>query len=270
MAKQLVDVVKELGDEVIEYDERIDQILGLLGYTEGTPDFEGIVKNASKPHEKTYWTKLAKKYAYSVRDDDSRRKLEDLINIVVNVKKHLGLSDLELDNLTTAVGLVMPTKKVNGVNTSLTLKEVIAVYNTLLPYLTGRSLNDLINEANRYQSLNTEFRDIQNKLESQKDYDEIKAKNEQMERQKEKVVSELDLPESATNQQVLDKIKELMGRPSGSDYNAIKTERDNLKTEIEVKKRKISELENDNKKNAGDNVITKKVLVDTTNTNLED
>lgn len=55
--------------------------------------------------------------------------MEDLINIVVNVKKHLGLSDDELDNLTSIANLAMPTKKSNGVETRLTLKELISAYN---------------------------------------------------------------------------------------------------------------------------------------------
>lgn len=141
LAKDLVDVAKNLGDQVIEYDERIDQILELLGYREKNPDFEGVVKDANKPHEKTYWTNLAKKFGQSARDDNNWRDLEDLVNIIVNVKKHLGLSDNELDNLTTVTGLAMPTKKVGGANTNLTLKEAI-------------------DKANRYQALNIDDNDI--------------------------------------------------------------------------------------------------------------
>ncbi|CAI2184865.1 4240_t:CDS:1 [Funneliformis geosporum] len=207
-----------------------------------------------------------------------------MVDIIVEVKEHLGISDDELDELTVKTYLAMPIKKIGGVDSKLTLGEMISVYNklgltnpqeildeivpntgklggsdfsnmpngqnlkslidnynTVSGLTNGRSLNELIDEVNHYQKLSTEFSDIQKQLQSQKDYSEIKTKN-------------------ATDQQVLDRIKELMGRPTNSDYN-------NLETEVEDKKRKISELENDNKNN---NAITKKDLVDMTNTNLED
>jgi hypothetical protein len=130
LAKALVDNLKKISDEVVEYDERIYQILDVLGYKEEFPDFEGEVIS-SNPHDpKAYWRKLEKKLTQT-KDDKSLRDLEDLISIVVNVKKHLGISDTELDNLTTTVGLTIPTKKVGGVNSKLTLEELISVYNKL-------------------------------------------------------------------------------------------------------------------------------------------
>jgi len=75
----------------------------------------------------------------------------------------------------------------------------------------------------------------------------------------------LDLAvDNISKEQILEKIKEK--RPDGSacthtDYDTIRSERDSLQTEVENKKRKISELEDENEK-----AITKKVLVEKTNT----
>ena len=53
---------------------------------------------------------------------------------------------------------------------------------------------------------------------------------------------------------------------SHSDYDDIKTERDNLRNEVASKNRRISELENEKKENAG---MTKEALAESTKTNLE-
>nr|CAG8619209.1 10808_t:CDS:10 [Entrophospora candida] len=146
--KKLIKSFKGLvEDELIQYDERINQLLGLLG-------------------------------------------LENLIDIIIEVKKHLGISDDELDRLTVDTDLAMPTKQVGGVNTNLILKETIKICNTLLPYLTPtRSLDKLIDEANHYQVLNVTDNDIirekgeidkgkleklKNNQEKHTDYDAIK------------------------------------------------------------------------------------------------
>src|SRR4051812_2990087 len=47
-ARELVDQVREFGDEIVEYDERINQILALLGYAEKYPDFNGYEDDAGK------------------------------------------------------------------------------------------------------------------------------------------------------------------------------------------------------------------------------
>ena len=79
----------------------------------------------------------------------------------------------------------------------------------------------------------------------------------------------LDLAtDNISKEQILEKIKEK--RPDGSacthtDYDIIRSERDSLQTEVENKKRKISELEDENEK-----AITKKVLVEKTNTSWDD
>ena len=79
----------------------------------------------------------------------------------------------------------------------------------------------------------------------------------------------LDLAvDNISKEQILEKIKEK--RPDGSacthtDYDTIRSERDSLQTEMENKKRKISELEDENEK-----AITKKVLVEKTNTSWDD
>ncbi|CAI2184037.1 4239_t:CDS:2 [Funneliformis geosporum] len=58
----------------------------------------------------------------------------------------------------------------------------------------------------------------------------------------------LGLGDSADQQKLLEEIKKLKGRPTSScthtDYDTVKSERDNLRTDVESKKRKISELEN--------------------------
>jgi hypothetical protein len=96
------------------------------------------------------------------------------------------------------------------------------------------------------------------------------TERDQLKQRLEAINKELGLKNDATDQQTLVKIKELMGRPTTpcthTDYDSIKSERDSLKTEVESKKRKISELE-DAKKENKENVITKKILVDTTDTN---
>src|SRR4051794_4000600 len=84
-----------------------------------------------------------------------------MVDIIIEVKKHLGISDDELNELTASTDLAMPTKQVGGINTSLTLKETIKICNTLLPHLTpSRILDKLIDEANRYQGLNVAANDI--------------------------------------------------------------------------------------------------------------
>ncbi|CAI2187241.1 6725_t:CDS:2 [Funneliformis geosporum] len=84
-----------------------------------------------------------------------------MVDIIIEVKKHLGISDDELNELTASADLAMPTKQVEGINTSLTLKETIKICNTLLPHLTpSRILDKLIDEANRYQALNVATNDI--------------------------------------------------------------------------------------------------------------
>nr|CAG8565055.1 6471_t:CDS:10 [Entrophospora candida] len=121
--KKLIKSFKGLvEDELIQYDERINQLLGLLG-------------------------------------------LENLIDIIIEVKKHLGISDDELDRLTVDTDLAMPTKQVGG------------------------SLDKLIDEANHYQVLNVTDNDIicekgeidkgkleklKNNQEKHTDYDAIK------------------------------------------------------------------------------------------------
>lgn len=83
-------------------------------------------------------------------------------------------------------------------------------------------------------------------LDNQKDYEEIKTERDQLKQQLTAIRSELGLTESSTKEQVIDKIKELMKRPTSScshtDYDTIKAERDRLKTEN-------TKLKNDNKEN---------------------
>lgn len=190
-AKDLVDRIKALSDIVVEQKERINQLLWLLGYEGQQPDFEGILNpSPHKPgEEKIYWTKLEEKLK-EARDDGKWWGLEGLIDITVKVKKHLGISDDELNELTDGADLAMPTKQVGGINTSLTLKETIKICNTLLPHLTpNRILDKLIDEANRYQDLNVIANDIirekgeidkgkleklKNNQEKHTDYDAIK------------------------------------------------------------------------------------------------
>lgn len=72
--KKLVRVLKGLTeDELVEYDERINQILNLLGYEEKSPDFEGINNpdiHALPGEEKIYWTEL-KKMLKKARNDST-------------------------------------------------------------------------------------------------------------------------------------------------------------------------------------------------------
>ncbi|MEG7978774.1 MAG: hypothetical protein NY202_02505 [Mollicutes bacterium UO1] len=85
------------------------------------------------------------------------------------------------------------------------------------------------------------------KLEAQKDYDDIKRERDQLQQQLAAIRNELVLAENSTNQQIIDKIKELQNRPtstcSHADYHIIKAERDRLKTEN-------ANLKNDNKDNS--------------------
>ncbi|CAJ0844982.1 9105_t:CDS:10 [Entrophospora sp. SA101] len=98
-------------------------------------------------------------------------------------------------------------------------------------------------------------------LKTEKERDEAKAKLEDIQQQLAAIGNELGLTESVTKEQIIYKIKELMNRPTGpvcthTNYDDIKSERDNLKTDNESKKRKIEELEG-NKENG----ITKKVMM---------
>lgn len=97
----------------------------------------------------------------------------------------------------------------------------------------------------------------------------VKAERDQLKKQLAEIKNELNLEENVTQQQILDQIKELMKRPTSScshtDYDSIKTERDNLRNEVENKNRRISELENENKENVG---MTKEALFESTKTHL--
>ncbi|CAG8465027.1 10478_t:CDS:2 [Gigaspora margarita] len=80
--------------------------------------------------------------------------------------------------------------------------------------------------------------------ETRANYDTIKAERDQLQQQLTAIRNELGLTESSTKEQVIDKIKELMKKPTSShtDYDAIKAERDSLKTEN-------AKLKNDKKEN---------------------
>ncbi|CAI2164210.1 17330_t:CDS:2 [Funneliformis geosporum] len=81
-----------------------------------------------------------------------------MVDIIIEVKKHLGISDDELNELTASADLAMPTKQVEGINTSLTLKETIKICNTLLPHLTPSRILD-------NQEKHTDYEAIKNELE---------------------------------------------------------------------------------------------------------
>ncbi|CAG8476964.1 880_t:CDS:10 [Racocetra fulgida] len=70
------------------------------------------------------------------------------------------------------------------------------------------------------------------KLDAQKDYDTIKNERDQLKQQLEAIKTELGLKNDATQQQIIDKIKELKGRPTNTDYDAIKSQRDSLQTQV--------------------------------------
>ncbi|MCE8163018.1 MAG: hypothetical protein I3273_00315 [Candidatus Moeniiplasma glomeromycotorum] len=229
LAKELVEELRKLGDEVVEYDERIYQILELLGYTEEFPDFEGKVNATNPDSEKEYWSELRKKLAQSTRDDDSWRNLENLINIVVNTKEHLGLSDTELDNLPTTATLVMPTKKVNGVDTKLTLKELINFYNSFPPSLREeKNLEKLLDEANRYRKLNIADND---EIREGGEIDQAKINR---------------LKNAAKLENELAKIKE-QKETGESEKKQLQTELEELKTANFQTKKENENLKNDSK-----------------------
>jgi len=261
LAKDLVDQVKNLGNEVVEYDERINQILSTLGYKEEVPDFEGVA-DATNPHVKIYWTKLADKLASSDRDDGTLRDLEDLVNIVINVKKHLGLSDKELDNLTSISYLTMPSKKVGGIDNNLTLKELIDNYNTISNHLSNsRSLDKLIDEANSYQALNIAANDIiREKGEiNQTKINTLKTAQQQVPFTLFKEINQLGLGlenNKITKDNVFQKIKELINKPvcAHPDYNTLKTENEQLK---EKNAKALANITNASWNNLGINISEK-------------
>lgn len=142
--------------------------------------------------------------------------------------------------------------------------------------LGGKNLSDLPSSqtlASLIDSYDTDKKDLQNRLnQAQAELNKNKTERDQLKQQLEKIEKELGFGKGTNEQQILNKIKELMKKPNGpvcthTDYEAVKNERDSLKTDNENKKRKISELEN-KKENKNDDVITKKVLIDATNTNL--
>jgi hypothetical protein len=202
-----------------------------------------------------------------VDNDEPAMPTKKVGGVVIGVYNKLGLTNPQ----EILGGGISDTDKLGGSDFSnmpngQNLKSLIDNYNTISSLTSGRNLNELVEEISRYQKLNNELHGIKNKLDSQKDYDEIKTRNEKLESQKTEIISELGLPKNSNSQQILDKIKELMGRPSISECKTIKTERDELKTEVETKKRKIAELEN----NKGNNVITKEALTEATSSILKD
>ncbi|CAG8481839.1 861_t:CDS:2 [Cetraspora pellucida] len=70
------------------------------------------------------------------------------------------------------------------------------------------------------------------KLDAQKDYDTIKNERDQLQQQLEAIKTELGLKNDAAQQQIIDKIKELKGRPTNTDYGDIKSQRDSLQTQV--------------------------------------
>ncbi|CAG8714495.1 26726_t:CDS:1 [Racocetra persica] len=93
-----------------------------------------------------------------------------------------------------------------------------------------------------------------------------KAEKTNLENQLNAIKTELGVGNNANQQQIVAKIKELMGRPTSThtDYDAIKSERDNLKTERDTLKTENARLKNDNKENVNPNTLR-----DNTKTNLE-
>jgi hypothetical protein len=116
-----------------------------------------------------------------------------------------------------------------------------------------------------------DYPQLKAKLEAQKDYDDIKTERDQLKQQLAAIRNELGLAEDSPNQQAIDEIKKLKNRPTSScshtDYDAVKSERDTLRNEVESKNRRISELENENKENVGG--ITREDLAESAKTNLE-
>ncbi|CFW92861.1 protein of unknown function (L domain-like) [endosymbiont DhMRE of Dentiscutata heterogama] len=91
-----------------------------------------------------------------------------------------------------------------------------------------------------------------------------KAEKTNLESQLNAIKTELGVGNNANQQQIIAKIKELMGRPASTDYNTIKAERDNLKTEKDTLKTENTRLKNDNKENVNPNTLR-----NNTKTNLE-
>ncbi|CAG8593422.1 997_t:CDS:2 [Cetraspora pellucida] len=91
-----------------------------------------------------------------------------------------------------------------------------------------------------------------------------KTEKTNLENQLNAIKTELGLGNVANQQQIIAKIKELMGRPAITDYNAIKAERDNLKSERDTLKTENTRLKNDNKENVNPNALR-----ENTKTNLE-
>ncbi|CAG8631712.1 11651_t:CDS:2 [Ambispora gerdemannii] len=76
----------------------------------------------------------------------------------------------------------------------------------------------------------------------------IKTERDQLQQQLTAIKSELGLTENVTKEQVVDKIKELMNRPTSSCSH---TDYDTIKSDNESKKRKIDELESNKENESG-------------------
>ncbi|CAG8631045.1 5329_t:CDS:10 [Ambispora leptoticha] len=171
-------------------------------------------------------------------------KLNYLKDVVKNVREILGLGEndpLPLETYKDSAGKNRQRINKNGLKTGLQ----DAVVNDKSPQLKA----DKENAEKERDAAKAE-------LES------TKTECDQLKQQLEKIRKELGLGKDATEQQTLDKIKELMKRPSGpacthTDYDDIKAERDRLKTEN-------TKLKDKNKENADIDVITKKVLTEKT------
>jgi len=169
------------------------------------------------------------------------------------MRKVLGISSGSLPNSwRTDLASKLGGKNLKDIPTGQTLKSLIDLF--------GTDKGTLQNQLTQAKA----------ELDKQKDYDTIKAERDNLKQQLDAIKSELGLGNDATQKQITDEINNLKGRPTTScahtDYDAIKSERDRLKTENENKDRKISELENANKENMG--AITKKALAKSTKVNL--
>ncbi|CAG8785747.1 5962_t:CDS:2, partial [Racocetra persica] len=141
-------------------------------------------------------------------------KLNGYVEAKEVIKEMLGLNadDSLPDSVRVASGGKLDPDKLKS--------EITNKINSQVPQLT----TDKENAEKERDAANA-------KLDAQKDYDTIKTERDQLQQQLEAIKTELGLKNDATQQQIIDKIKELKGRPANTDYDAIKSQRDSLQTQ---------------------------------------
>ncbi|CAI2194967.1 1508_t:CDS:2, partial [Funneliformis geosporum] len=180
------------------------------------PNLESIDLDENEIEEINFDGKLLKLKKLDVRDNLLKK-----FSVWAEFLRKLKTFDFTGINGETEIKNKLGGKNLQDIPSGQTLKSLIDVYNS--------DKGDLQNQLKQAQA----------ELSKKSDYDAIKTERDQLKQQMAEIVSKLGLAGGSTNQQINEKITELMNRPSGpssptcshTDYDSIKSEKDRLNNE---------------------------------------